>query len=111
MLKNRITISISRISVSVMSLPCLAWLISVSICLGGISTQLDGNSHDDNSRLLQITLVPLESSKLLSMKEWKSSRDEPVQHISLTDLTDSEPEPMQISNFSAVPLFGADMSR
>ena len=57
MLKNRITISISRISVSVMSLPCFAWLISVSICLGGISTQLDGNSHDDNSRLLQITLV------------------------------------------------------
>ena len=101
MLKNRITISISRISVSVMSLPCLAWLISVSICLGGISTQLDGNSHDDNSRLLQITLVPLESSKLLSMKEWKSSRDlarvEPVQHISLTDLTDAEPEP--IANF------------
>jgi hypothetical protein len=49
------------------------------------------------------------------MKEWKSSRDlarvEPVQHISLTDLTGAEPEPMQISIFSAVPLFGADMSR
>ena len=71
MLKNRITISISRISVSVMSLPCLAWLISVSICLGGISTELDGNSHDDNSRLLQITPVPLESSNCFP---WRSGK-------------------------------------
>lgn len=115
MFETRI-ISISRVSVYVMSLPCLAWLSSVSICLGGISTQLhSGNSHDDNSRLLlQITPVPMESRKLLSMKEWKNSRDlarvEPVQHISLADLTRTKPEPMQISIFSAVPLFGADRS-
>ena len=115
MFETRI-ISISRVSVYVMSLPCLAWLSSVSICLGGISTQLhSGNSHDDNSRLLlQITPVPMESRKLLSMKEWKKSRDlarvEPVQHISLADLTRTKPEPMQISIFSAVPLFGADRS-
>lgn len=55
---------------TVMNLIFLAWLSSVSICVGGIPAQLDCA----DSRL-QITPFPLESPNLVSMATWKSSGD------------------------------------